>query len=271
MKFDYNRVIDEINIRYLAIHSNDDIEKQFESCFEDLSEVFNVEDISSILQVDVTSKKQDNLFSIIYIQVLNMPYSYIKAFEDNLVAYLNNDLEVYKTHDSFKLAENQDCLSELYELEMKIREIYIILSSSEKISLENSQVNSLKEYKSNEDTFKKLLMHELFFIGFKDYINVNKRKSPKFDDLLNVLANVEKIEDVSEFVNELSYPSLLLEERFGELSSIPAAIGRLEKVRNSIAHNRFLSKNDISQFNKAKNDIDYIYELFVNKFKKGEL
>jgi len=52
-------------------------------------------------------------------------------------------------------------------------------------------------------------------------------------------------------------------------SRIPEAIGRLERFRNCIAHNRFIMEDDLENFEKAKTIVDYVYSKFLTRFNAG--
>ena len=269
----YTAPIEEIKLRYIIIHLPVKLEIILEELFKDVALTsYNIEDIKTIFQLDVISINQnkDMVISIADIQILNIPYSLIKEFED-IIQYDNRILEVCKTYDSFKIEENREFLMELYNIEMKIREIYTILARLQGINLKNSKVKILKEYQNNEIAFKKRLMNEFFFIEFSDYKNVDRRKDTKLEDLIDGLRQVKRVKDIGNIIIELSHPTLYLEERFNELSRIPDAIGRLENFRNNIAHNRYISENDVENFKKAKGIIDEIHNIFLMRLKEGEI
>jgi len=143
----------------------------------------------------------------------------------------------------------------------------------------NQLLERLKKELSWRDTFfskpraafKKRLMNEFYFIQFSDYKNIDKRKDTRLEDLLNSLRDVTTIRDIRNIIIEISHPTLHLEERFNELSRIPEAIGRLENFRNNIAHNRYVSGNDIENFKMAKTIINDVYCNLLTKLRDSEI
>lgn len=273
MKADYTTPMEEIELRYVIVHSTGDLRRVLEETFRDVAlNSYNIGDITGIFRLDIISTNQNGgrKLSIAEIQVLDMPYRSVAEFEDMLFD-AEEVFEVCKTHDSFKITENRDFLTELYSIEMKIREIYTVLARLQGVNLKSSRVRLLKTYQDDEQVPKKRLMNEFFYIEFSDYRNVDRRKETKLENILDVLRRVRRVKDISDAVIELSHPTLRLEERFNELSRIPEAIGRLEDFRNGIAHNRYLVEPEIENFEKAKNIIDEVYGVFIQKFKNGEL
>jgi len=270
---DYTTPIDELKLRYVIVHSASNLKRKLKENFGRIASAsYDIDDITSNFQIDVISKSQDlgEKLSITEIFVFGMPYESIKEFEDTLVDE-NGVLEVCKTFDSFKMEENQELLKELFTMEMKIREIYTVLARLQNVNLENSRVRLLKEFHDNKEIFERRLMNEFFFINFSDYKNVDKRKDTKLENLLVELKQVRRIRDISSVVTELTSLTLHLDERFNELSRIPEAIGRMENLRNVIAHNKYVSDNDLENFGRARDIIDRVYDAFFAKFRKEEI
>lgn len=269
----HTSLIDDIKLRYAIIHTSEDIEQVLNDTFEDISlNLYDIEGITDIVQLDVINdgNNNGNKISIVNINILGMPYSFIIDFE-KVILDINDILEACKTYDSYRLEQNREYLKELYDIEMKIREIYTVLKWLQNTDLKYSKIKLLKKYKNNVEDYKKRLMNEFYFIGFSDYKNIDKRKDINLRDFLNSLKNITEIKDIRNIVNEILHPTLFLEERFNELSRIPEAIGRLENFRNNIAHNRYISVNDIVNFNGAKTIINDVYSTFLTKIKDREI
>ena len=265
--------IDEIKLRYVIVHLIDNLGTTLKKAFGDVALTsYSIEDITDIFQLDIASTNQntEKKLSIVEIQVFSMPYDSVEEFEDTVLG-VDGILKVCKTYDSFRIEKNREFLKELYGIEMKIREIYTVLTCLENTDLKNSRVKLLKEYQDNVEDFKKRFMNEFFFIEFSDYKNVDSRKDTKLEDLLVSLRHVARVRDIRNVTTELSYPTLHLQERFNELSRIPEAIGRLENFRNNIAHNRYVSGNDVENFGKAKNIIDDVYDVFLTKLRDRKI
>lgn len=264
--------IDEIELRYIIIHSDENLKKRLEKIFGHIASTsYNTEDITSNFQLNTISKKLENssVLSIAEIRVLDMPYESIREFEESILD-VGAISEVCKTYDSSKLEENQEFLAELYNIEMKIREIYTLISRLQGANLKHSRVKLTRDYQNGEDVLERRLINEFFFVTFSDYKNVDRRKETKLENLLDSLREVERVKDIRNAMVELSHPTLHLAEGFNELSRIPEAIGRLEKFRNNIAHNRYNTETDIENFKKAKSIVDDVHNSFITRLKGEE-
>lgn len=272
MKVEYADPIDEIKLRYIILHSIENLESKLSEIFEHVSSSYDMETAAGIFESKTTSAKakNDQVLSLVDIQITDMPYSSVGKFEDNALDE-KGIIEICKTFDSFKMEENRVFLAELYDMEMKIREIYTAVARLENVSLQDSKVKPVQEFRGNETVFKERLMNEFFFIEFSDYMNVDSRREPSLKDVLNALGHVTKVEEIGRIINDLSYPTLHLKERFNELSNIPETIGRMGKLRNCIAHNRYIAESDAENFEKAKNTVDDVYNAFVAKFRSQEI
>lgn len=273
MKADNTIYLDEMNLRYIIVHQINNLDEIIKEAFKDVVfTLYQIEDITNIFQLDIIYISQNNSrkLGIVEIRVFNMPYDPIREFE-NAILDVDDILEVCKTYDSYKLNENQEFLVALFNIEMKIREIYTVLARLGSINLKNSRMRLLKDYQDKEEDFKKRLMNELFFIEFSDYKNLDYKKKLSFTDLIDIHREVDNINYLLPKIHELLNPAMGLEERFNKLSRIPEAIGRLESLRNTIAHNRYLLFEDIENFRKAKDIIDEVYYAYIEKIKNNEL
>lgn len=271
MSQDYEKPL-FIELRYVIIHSLDNIKSTISEILSIISsESYNKNNISEFIQLSIIScDNETEKVSVANLEIMDMPYQFIEEFEDTLIG-TNKIINICKMYDSIKIEENRSFLVELYNLEMKIREIYTILTRLQSANLKDSIIKPQSEYNGKEEKFNRRLMNEFFFIEFSAYKEIDKRKTTKMEDLLFALGKVKKVEDINTLVTELSYPTLHLEERFNKLSRIPEAIGRLGTFRNNIAHCRYINKDDIENLKKAKEIIDEVYNEFIMKIEKGEL
>ncbi|TET90490.1 MAG: hypothetical protein E3J35_06380 [Methanomassiliicoccales archaeon] len=272
MRLNRDKPIDKIELRYVIIHSLSTLEIRLKEVFGEVAlDSYDIQNIEGIFQVDVVSAtRADQELSRVEIQVLDMPYQSIMDFEDVIISD-GSILEVCKTYDSFTIQENSEFLAELYGIEMKIREIYTVLARLQGVHLENSKARLYKNYRQEEETFRKRLINEFFFISFSGYKDVDRRKDANLTDLVESLRQAERIEDISNAALELSHPTLHLEERFNELSRVPEAIGRLENLRNNIAHHRYVSENDVENFERALSIVDDVHNAFLDRLGSGEI
>jgi|GEM_PF-5903808 len=262
----------EIILRYILLHKKSDIKNKIDNLLKEVFELEEIDDIGSIrsLEIDTIGTNSGIFLSRLNLTLYDTNYSIVTQFEE----YLNDEDDIktsIKVYDSWKLEENQRFLVELYEMEMKIREIFSVVMYLQNAKFEWSKVAVKKDFKINSEIYRKKMMNEFFFIEFSDYKNVDDKKEIKFTDLLDILKNINNINDLLPQIQDLIQPTLGLKERFEEISRIPEAIGRLESFRNAIAHNRYLSSRDIENFEKAKGIIQEVYNVYVEKFKNKEL
>lgn len=270
---DYERPTPDIRLRYVIVHSFTDLKKRLKKIFSAVVYAsYDVQDIKGIFEIDTMSQDQDTnrKLSIVDIRIIGMPYQSVIDFEHDLTNE-NGFSEVCKTKDSFKTEENEVFLGELYEVEMKVREIYTVLVRLQNVSLRNSRARVMTDFSNSNHNTRKRLVNEFFFIEFSDYKNVDKRKDAGIADLLAALKDSKNPKDISMVAEELSHSTLHLEERFNELARIPEAIGRVENFRNIIAHNRHLGETDIGNFRIAKSIIEEVHAIFMGRFRTRKI
>ena len=268
-----NNETNEIILRYILLHESDDIRSKIDELLKEALELEDINLLDSSRNLELDTVKTDNGIFLSRVNLILFDIDYLRLiirFEE----YLNDEDEIktcVKVYDSYKLKENQHFLLELYEMEMKIREIFSVIMYLQKAKFEWSKAKLKKDFKTNPDAYRKKMMNELFFIEFSDYKNIDRKKEIKFTDLLKILKTIDDITNLLPQIQDLAKPTLGLKERFEEISRIPEAIGRLESFRNAIAHNRYLSIEDIENFNKAKEIIQEVYNVYIEKFKSGEI
>ena len=268
-----NNETNEIILRYIFLHECDEIGSKIDDLLKEALELEDINLLDNHRNLELDTIKTDNgiFLSRVNLILFDIDYSrVIIRFEEYLTDEDNIKMCV-KMYDSHKLKENQRFLLELYEMEMKVREIFSVIMYLQKAKFEWSKAKLKKDFKTNPDAYRKKMMNEFFFIEFSDYKNIDCKKEIKFADLLEILKNINDITNLLPQIQDLAKPTLGLKERFEEISRIPKAIGCLESFRNAIAHNRYLSPKDIENFNKAKEIIQEVYDVYVEKFKNKQL
>ena len=272
----------QIEFRYIFIHTLKSLENILD---EILKEIFEVEDIQYLndkrtFNTIYTMDCEDNTFisrvEIILFITYDEYLQIVPEFEDRL-----RDEEhirvLIKVYDSYKLKQNQEFLGDLYQIEMKIREMFSVamyklglftLFPSEATPFEVKSLQKLKD----------ALANDLFFINFADYKNVNKRRTEdKYkihrDELLKEIGFIREFGDLHKLESLLdsSNKEIGIYDLMPELGRISEAVGRLEEFRNTIAHNRHLSKEAIENFRKAKEIVEEVYEPYIEKFRVGNI
>ena len=272
----------QIEFRYIFIHTFKSLENILD---EILKEIFEVEDIQylnnkRIFNTIYTMDCEDNTFisrvEIILFITYDEYLQIVPEFEDRL-----RDEEhirvLIKVYDSYKLKQNQEFLGDLYQIEMKIREMFSVVMYKLGLSTLFPSGATPFEVKSLQE-LKDALANDLFFINFADYKNVNKRRTEdKYkihrDELLKEIEFIREFGDLHKLGSFLdsSNKEIGIYDLMPELGRISDAVGRLEEFRNTIAHNRHLSKGAIENFRKAKEIVEEVYKLYTEKFRVGNI
>ncbi len=258
----------KIKIRYIVLHGIERFRSIWERVLlESLSYYIpNVTNLSEFLEIQISTIRIDSgkfLSRISMVLSPDVTPQAISQFEENIRSE-DNIFDIVKVFDFYKLTENKRFLEYLFEIEMKVREIYTILLYHLGKNVEESEVKIVKEFKNNSEEYKKRLMNELFFIEFSDYKKVDLRRKVRIEEILFILQNVKTFEDMNLAISELTKGTLGLKEQFPQLLELEKIIGRLERSRNSIAHNRYLSEKDIENLKKASEMIDSIYNELLD-------
>lgn len=263
-----------IEVRYVVLHGMDP--SGFKSTWEgilreslqySISNLTYSEDLSEFLKIQMDTIEVPSKKFLSRVSMLLSPditSDTIPRFEKNILS-MDHIYSIVKVFDSYKLKENKRFLEHLFEIEMKVREIYtILLYYLDKNIIEESEVKIVKEFRNNSEEYRRRLMNELFFIEFSDYKKVDRKRETKIKDILQALQNVNTCRDLHSAMLELNKSTLGLTGKFPRLLDLEKIIGRLEKSRNNIAHNRYLSEKDIENLKKASGMIDDIYNELLD-------
>lgn len=157
---------DEVVLRYVIFHDYKKIKTVLNNILKNIKGVQTTAELEGIVNIEKLDINNENGHSISRIELMlynaDDYNTVILSFEEQLTAKDGVKI-VIKVYDSYKLAENQRFLGELYELEMKIREIFTVLIHRQNVHFGWSEVNTTKEFKENPDQWKKMLMNEFFF------------------------------------------------------------------------------------------------------------
>lgn len=168
--------IEPLILKYVIIHQNNVLDEYVNSTLKNLYETSSIEikDISELFATEIITieKNEDTKISMIEIELFNFNDEIVNGFQK---AIINNEdfIEVCKTYDSHRLKENQKYLEELHKIEMKIREIFTILTRLQGVRINDYEIIIRKDYTENKEFFMQQLMNEFFFIEFSSYKNIN--------------------------------------------------------------------------------------------------
>ena len=190
----------------------------------------------------------------------------IKEFGDSL-----NDDEnigvVFKYFDEPMLREHKNYAEEIFEIEMKLREIISFIFID---TYKGEYYNLLKEInvktqplngnnKPDENYFKSHFENEFFFLLFSDYIRLNELKKIDQNELMEMIINSN---DYDELKHSIQNRGIIKEEYNDLIASIKQNLKSIEDMRNCIAHNRSFTDSILENYQQAKANLNNIINRF---------
>jgi hypothetical protein len=190
----------------------------------------------------------------------------IQAFGDNL----NDDdnIEVlFKYFDEGMLKDHKDYVEEIFELEMKLREIFSFVfidtykedyySLLKEVDVNVQPLNG--KHKPNEEYLRKHFENEFFFLLFSDYIRLDNLRKINHNDLMEMIKSSNSYDELRQNIQNRG----ITKERYKELiASIRQNLEPVENMRNCIAHNRSFTDTILENYQQAKEKLDTIISEF---------
>lgn len=183
----------------------------------------------------------------------------------------NIDL-VLRYSDEGIQAEHQKYAKEIFDLEMKLREVisFIFLDTYKKdfYNLLNDICLKIQPLSGNnrpdEEYFKKHFENEFFFLLFSDYIRINNLKELKKSDLTEMIINSNEYDDLKQKIQNRG----IIKEKYKDfLARIKQNIEPVENLRNCIAHNRSFTDKVIIDYVKVKRNLERAIDEFWDEVK----
>lgn len=170
--------------------------------------------------------------------------------------------------DDFILADLKKYHPEIFEIEMKLREVlnYILaynlpknemidfLKEFEGAELANKQMNGNKDMQQKR--YKSYFENELFHLVFSKYsvVHGDKQKQPKAEDVLKKIQQVNTFEELKQSFYNITFSEI--ESGHGSLlNTIKGYFGPIETMRNEIMHTRKPSIENEQEYQKAKDGL----------------
>ena len=86
---------------------------------------------------------------------------------------------------------------------------------------------------------KESVENQFFHITFSQYINLNKRRQPRLDDIIQMISNSEQYDSLrEELVRKLVRNPIENEYDTDLISDLKMLMDPIEQMRNCVAHNR---------------------------------
>ena len=190
----------------------------------------------------------------------------ISEFGDSLNDDENIDV-AFKYFDETMFKEREQIIKEIFELEMKLREIltFVFIDTYKgeyydllrEIDIKIQPIN--RNNRPNEEYFKKYFENEFFFLLFSDYIRLDNLKKIEQSNLIDMIVNSN---DYDELRQNLQNRGIVKEKYRDLIASIKQNLEPIENMRNSIAHNRSFTETTLVNYQQAKTNLDKIIREF---------
>lgn len=278
-----------MKVNFQVIHSFDDSVNLKEKLLSFLKETF---DESTTLTIEI-EEKPDNIEEWSIFDLVEIKYNYfsennkriaglnLEVPEDNVAIIsefgqkLQDDDNIYlvlKYNDEAIQSEHQIYSKEIFDLEMKLREIisFIFLDT-----YKEDYYNLLREVepkpqrldKNNiphKEYYENHFENEFFFLLFSDYIRLNNLKELKKSDLIEMIINSNKFDDLKQKIQNRG----IVKEKYQDfLAGIKENLDPIENLRNCIAHNRSFTDKMINNYVKVKKIIEGKIDDFWDEVK----
>ncbi|MDP3003326.1 MAG: Abi family protein [Bacteroidales bacterium] len=165
-----------------------------------------------------------------------------------------------------------DLYKEIAHLEMQLREIFTYIFYKEYPDtpfnvLSNYLVRQLKDI-PNEEEFKNRMENEFFYLVFSDYISLEKPK--EISNIKDISTLLESSDSFETFKEKITKRGITNERHQDFLASLKNNLDTIEKVRNSVAHNRTISERAFGHYEVAKNKLNESFKEFWENLSQDE-
>lgn len=170
-----------------------------------------------------------------------------------------------KLNDPYLQRINQEYAAEIFYIEMRLREAISLIFLD---TYGNDFYDLLKDVTvrpwGNDPPLNQMQAHwenQFFYLLFSQYPQLNARKLPsKVNDLIQLIGQVD---DFDSFKQMLTSRPIKNEKYSDFLTSLKTFVDPIEKVRNSVAHNRAIPQKIINDYETAKKELlEELEQLF---------
>lgn len=254
--------------------------KLLKSTFEDNYDEFSEEELDDCISIKY-NKKIDECkyligFDLIIEEIGTEIGDIISKFNDYLNSQENISL-IIKFYDDNLYEVLSQIYKEIFSIEMRLREAvtlifidtyksdYYNLLKDLNIKLQFDGKNNLKkDAEQKRDYLSKKFENEFFHIMFSDYIKLSNPRALKQEDLFSIAKNSN---DFAEFKENIINRGVTNSDYISFIDEIKQIMDRLERIRNSVAHNRTLSDEDIENyetyFEQINSEIDKFFKKII--------
>lgn len=268
-------------ISFQLIHQeeiyNEIIEKSLKESYEEFYLEKSETEIEELLSYKYTTNLHENKFLTGFtISIDDIDVNNYETFIDNFVRTIKeneNTVSLIKLSDETRFTQYVNLYKEIAHIEMQLREILTYIFYKEYPDtpfnvLGDYPVKLLKDLPSS-DEFKNRMENEFFYLVFSDYISLEKPKEISNIKDLNVL--LESSDSFENFKEKITKRGISNERHQDFLASLKSNLDTIEKVRNSVAHNRTISERPFGHYESAKTKLVESFSEFWNNIDQDSL
>lgn len=259
-------------ITFQIIHKSEQVSDFLKQSLKEAYDEFYIEkndtEIIDLISIKyLTSLKPNKFLTGFYIIIEGVESNNFETFLETFINTIKENEDVsslIKLTDETRFLQYIELYKEIAHLEMQLREILTYIFYKEYPEspfsvLGDYPIKPLKEAPNDED-FKNRMENEFFYLLFSDYISLEKPKEiSNIKDISNILENSESFESFKEKITKRGISN---ERHQDFLASLKSNLDTIEKVRNSVAHNRTISERAFGHYEAAKNKLNESFNEF---------
>jgi hypothetical protein len=178
-----------------------------------------------------------------------------------------------KFYDQKLHNEHQKYAEELFEIEMKLREVLSVIFIE---NYESDFYNLLEDVNNihfqgdapQESQMQTRFENQFFYLNFSQYKTLNdKKKIGNVDQIIKLLGQVT---DFGAFQSQLTQHHIRKEEYSNFIARLKANLEQIEDLRNCVAHNRVIPKAIKDNYGLAKTELLKAIDEFLDSLPKGK-
>jgi len=256
---------DEILIDILKKSSEDNYGTK---SFDELRGFIDIE-----YKIEITGKRYLLGFTVSFQDVEPDTDIVIKSFCKSVQEYPECEL-IIKYKDENMFANLSETYFEIFEIEMKLREIlniiFITTYESDYYNFLEFQKLSAKPIVRNvkeperPQFFKDRFQNEFFFMTFNQYANLKVPDIIKADTVSSLIADKKRYKSLKDGLLKLGVFNDNKADFIDFLNSINEDMPSIEIIRNCVAHNREPTEEEIQNYEKARDNVNQKMDDFMS-------
>ncbi len=179
----------------------------------------------------------------------------------------NGFVKILKFNDDVRLNEYLEIYKDIASIEMKIREIFSFIFYSKyddknQDILEEFEVKIVNKEDVRKDDLEKKLENKFFYLTFSEYLKFDSPKDIPTKDVLPLIINNNSYDLLRTYI---SSRGIIQTNHLSFLRNVKNLLDPIESVRNCVAHNRKIPKNQLDNYPDAKQKLLAFIDNFWNE------